>query len=233
MQIPTFTRSQLVFSNLFLWEFIICWFFSNKSILQNNNWCFPLSKWFLLLKIKIEVANYINWKLGILFAVIWRKLGNEQIAEVTSSGKICPMANENHICKWIIFHISSFAMIEKKISSEAIYSIEAKLWKLVFCCHFKFCHNGRNQFKLKFGLIENRKGHVLVICQFAWPSLYYNWVLVVQESTIKAGSGSRASRAYSRFLCQLCIYYVTFTKHMQISKTGNNVVRPHLEIYYY
>ena len=114
MQIPTFTRSQLVFSNLFLWEFIICWFFSNKSILQNNNWCFPLSKWFLLLKIKIEVANYINWKLGILFAVIWRKLGNEQIAEVTSSGKICPMANENHIGKWIIFHISSFAMIEKK-----------------------------------------------------------------------------------------------------------------------
>ena len=163
---------------------------------------------------------------------------------MSSNGNNCPMANDkkNHICKWIIFHISSFAIIEK-ISSEAIYYILAKLqmtknvylqiWKLVLCCHFKFFHNRRNHFKLKFGLIEDRKGHVLDICQFAWPSLYYNWVVVVQESTIKAGSGSRASRAYSRFLCQLCIYYVTFTKHMQISKTGNNVVRPHLEIYCY
>ena len=73
--------------------------------------------------------------------------------------------------------------LEKKNSSEAIYSIVAKLemTKKVYLqihmkigCHFKFCHNGRNHFKLKFGFIEDRKGHVLDICQFAWPSLYYN-----------------------------------------------------------
>ena len=167
-------------------------------------------------------------------------------------GKLYPFVNWEFVCccltKKITFangyFFTSLALpfeIEKKsVQKLFTYIIMAKLemtknvylriWKFILCCHFKFCHNGRNHFKLKFGFIEDRKGHVLDICQFAWPSLYYNWVVVVQESTIKAGSGSRASRAYSRFLCQLCIYYVTFTKHMQISKTGNNVVRPHLEI---
>ena len=130
-------------------------------------------------------------KLGICLQSFDKNWGINKLLKIVQMGKIVPwqMTKKSHL------QIDNFSH-HVAISS--------------------FCHNGRNHFKLKFGLIEDRKGHVLDICQFAWPSLYYNWVLVVQESTIKAGSGSRASRAYSRFLCQLCIYYVTFTKHMQI-----------------